>query len=282
MTNQQAPDLLLKGLTLPDSARWRDGHLWLSDFFSGRVLKIAADGSAETVVEVTGQPSGLGWLPDGTLQVVSMTDLRLLRFSGSGAPTAVDLSSLATFHTNDMVVDALGRAYIGNCGFDYTAGEAPAPTVLILVTPDGQTRAVADDLLFPNGMVITPDGSTLIVAETYGSRLTAFDIETDGGLANRRTWAQLENVFPDGLCLDAEGAIWVASPTGQEVLRVHHGGEISQRIAINQQPTCCALGGEDGRTLFILSTLLTASPQQLLADPIGRVDTVRVAVAGAR
>ncbi|MFA5495024.1 MAG: SMP-30/gluconolactonase/LRE family protein [Porticoccaceae bacterium] len=282
MTNEQTPTLLLKGLTCPDGARWRDGHLWLSDFFSGRVLKIAPDGSAETVAEVPGRPSGLGWLPDGSLQVVSMTDLRLLRFRGSDAPTAVDLSALATFHTNDMVMDARGRAYIGNCGFDYTAGEAPAPTVLILVTPHGQVRAVADDLMFPNGMVISADGKTLIVAETYGSRLTAFDIEADGGLANRRTWAQFDNVFPDGLCLDAEGAVWVASPTGQEVLRVHQGGEISQRIGIDQQPTCCALGGDDGRTLFILSTLLTASPEQLLADPIGRVDTVRVAVAGAR
>jgi sugar lactone lactonase YvrE len=272
---------LLSGLTLPESARWRDGYLWLSDFFSHRVIKVDLDGNAETVALVPAQPSGLGWLPDGALLVVSMLDHKLLRLDADGLHTAADLSPLPLFHTNDMAVDSRGRAYIGNCGFDYRIGATPVPTALTLALPDGTVRAVGDGLMFPNGIVITPDERTLIVAETYAACLTAFDIEADGNLSNRRVWAPLDNVFPDGLCMDAEGAVWVASPMGQEVLRVHEGGEVSARIKLDQQPTSCVLGGADKRTLFILSTFLTLPPATLLETRCGRVDSVRVAVPGS-
>ncbi len=174
-------------------------------------------GHCETMVTVPGQPSGLGRLSDGRLLVVSMTDRRLLRLDGTQLTEVSDLSALAPFHCNDMVVDAKGRAYIGNFGFDFAAKQAPCTTNLIMVQPDGLARVVADELLFPNGTVITPDGRTLIIGESYASRLSAFDIADDGSLSSRRVWATLGNAAPDGISLDAEGAIWLASPMSRMV-----------------------------------------------------------------
>lgn len=267
------------GLTCPDGGRWHHDELWFSDFFSRQIMRVGADGEAHVVAEVAGRPSGLGWLPDGRLLAVSMTDLKLLRRDPAGWTQVADLSPHAAFHTNDMVVDGRGRAYIGNCGFDYTAGAEPEPANLIVVEPDGSSRVAAPDLLFPNGMVITPDQRTLIVAETYGSRLTALTIAKDGSLGERRVWAALDGKTPDGICLDAEGALWVASPMTHEVIRVHEGGEISRRIACEQQPTCCVLGGPDGDTLFIFSTWLTEPPESLLAKRCGRIEAIAVEVA---
>ena len=173
-----APDLLpfVKGLAFPESPRWHDGALWFSDFYERRVSRVTAGGRVEPVVDVPGQPSGLGWLPDGRLLVVSMNDRRLLRLDGRALVEVADLSALAPAPCNDMLVDAQGRAYIGNFGFDLQARASFAPTSLILVTPDGRARVVADDMHFPNGTVLTPDGRTLIVGESYGQRLTAFMI----------------------------------------------------------------------------------------------------------
>jgi len=273
-------NLLLDGLAFPESPRWHDGRLWFSDMVACRVMSVSADGAAAVELAVDQQPSGLGWLPDGRLLVVSMHDRRLLRRDPHGLSVVAELGDMAHYHCNDMVVDRLGRAYIGNFGFDFL-GKAPVqPTVLILVMPDGRKRVVAEDLLFPNGAVITPDGNTLIVAESFARRLSAFTIAADGALTARRVWAQLHGASADGICLDAEGAVWVASPVSAEILRVLEGGAITHRVAVATQGIACMLGGPDRRTLFVLSAPLVG-PQAALAQKLGRIETVRVDVPGA-
>lgn len=274
--------LFLDRLAFPESPRWHEGALWFSDFYTRCVQRVTPDGRCETVLEVPGQPSGLGWLPDGRLLVVSMMDRCLLRLDGSTLSLVADLSGLAPFHCNDMVVDAQGRAYIGNFGFDMHARATPRPTGLILVEPDGRARVVAEDLHFPNGAVITPDGRTLIIAESYAGLLTAFDIAADGSLASRRVWARLpERVAPDGICLDAEGAVWLASPMTREVLRVREGGAVMQRVATPGQAVACMLGGVDWRTLYVLSGKVMLTPQESLALRTGAIHAMPVAVGGA-
>jgi sugar lactone lactonase YvrE len=268
--------LFLDHLAFPEAPRWHDGALWFSDFYTQRVQRVDMKGYCETMVSVPGQPSGLGWLPDGRLLVVSMTDRRLLRLDGQGLTEVADLSPLAPFHCNDMVVDAKGRAYIGNFGFDLMTGETPRSTNLILVLPDGQARVVAQDLLFPNGAVITPDGRTLIIGESYASRLTAFDIAEDGSLSGRRVWATLNRAAPDGICLDAEGAIWLASPISREVIRVREGGEVTHRIATPGQALACMLGGQDRRTLFVLTGKVMVTPEQARENLTGMIYTLPV------
>jgi len=271
---------LLDGLAFPEGPRWHENRLWFSDMHHHRVLAVDLEGNAETICEVPHQPSGLGWLPDGRLLVVSMIDRRLLRLENGELLEHADLSGLASFHCNDMVVDAEGRAYVGNFGFDLIAREEPKPAEIVLVTPGGEARVVASDLRFPNGTVITPDGGTLIVGESFGARLTAFDIESDGELANRRVWAQLEGAVPDGICLDAEGAIWLASPVSAEVLRVREGGEVTRRIPVETQAFACMLGGADRRTLFIC-TAESSDPDECRAAAAGRIETIEVEVPGA-
>jgi sugar lactone lactonase YvrE len=243
-------------------------------------LAMDAGGQTETVCEVPHQPSGLGWLPDGRMLVVSMIDRRVLRLEADGLVEHADLSNLATFHCNDMVVDDQVRAYVGNFGSDLAAGGMPDPAVLILVTPDGQSRVVAEDLLFPNGSVITSDGRTLIVGESFGARMTAFDIESDGSLSNRRLWAQLEAAIPDGCCIDAEGALWVASPPTREVLRVREGGETTHRISTDQMAIACMLGGDDRRTLYILTAPSVDGPECETARS-ARIEALDVEIPGA-
>ena len=272
--------VLLDGLAFPESPRWRNGELWFSDMTAQKVMRFSLDGKVSTVVEVPGQPSGLGWLPDGRLLVVSMEDRRLLRLDPTGLKVVADLSALAPFHCNDMVVDEKGRAYVGNFGFDPYTGAEPKPTVLILVTPEGKASVVAGDLSFPNGSVITADGRTLIVAESFGARLTAFAIAPDGSLSDRRVWARLEPAGPDGICLDAEGALWVASPMSREVLRVREGGEVTHRIATENQAAACMLGGPDRRTLFILSGHIIPEREKSVALKSGRIETVHVDIGG--
>jgi sugar lactone lactonase YvrE len=273
----------VSGLAFPESPRWHEGALWFSDFYDRRVCRVDSDGRVETVVEVPGQPSGLGWLPDGRLLVVSMNDRRLLRLDAGGLVEAADLSVLAPAPCNDMLVDRLGRAYVGNFGFDLQHRAPFAPTSLILVTPDGRARAAADDMHFPNGTVLTPDGRTLIVGESYGQRLTAFDVMEDGSLAHRRIWAQLEGkgVGPDGICLDDQGAVWLASPVSREVLRVREGGEVTHRIRTNQQAVACMLGGDDRKTLFVLTGRVLVTPEQSRTERSGMIDSIRVEVPGA-
>jgi sugar lactone lactonase YvrE len=268
--------VLLEGLAFPEGPRWHEGRLWFSDMHALTVVAVDEQGNRQDIVRVENCPSGLGWLPDGRLLVVSMNDRRLLRHETDGQLVAVAaLSDLASFHCNDMIVDREGRAYVGNFGFDLVQGATPTPANLILVTPDGRSQVAAKDLSFPNGMVITPGGETLIVGESFGARLTAFDIAQDGSLSNRRVWAPLSGAVPDGICLDSGGGIWVASPVSAEVLRVLEGGEVSDRIAVETQAFACMLGGADGRTLFVC-TAGSSDPAQCIENRDGRIEAFRV------
>ena len=272
-------EILLEQLRFPEGPRWHEGRLWFSDMHSQRVIAVDTDGKAETVLETQQDPSGLGWLPDGRLLVVSMQDRRLLRLDNAGLAELADLSGIASYHCNDMVVDAQGRAYVGNFGFDLHAQATPTPADLALVHPDGRVQVAAEGLRFPNGMVITPDGRTLVVGESFGGCLTAFDVAEDGSLSRRRGWARLEAAIPDGICLDAEGAIWVASPIGHQVLRVREGGEVTHRVEIENEAFACMLGGEDGCTLFIC-TAAGSDPAETHVRS-GRIETVRAEVPRA-
>jgi sugar lactone lactonase YvrE len=272
-------EIVLDGLTFPEAPRWRAGALWFSDFYSYRVLTVDLAGIVSTVAEVPGRPSGLGWTVDGALLVVSMLDRCLLRFDGPRSRRVADLSPLATGPCNDMVVDASGRAYVGNFGFDRHRGEPERSTCIARVDPDGTVVRAADDLLFPNGTVITPDGGTLIVAETLAARLTAFDVDRDGALSNRRTFAQIDGCFPDGICLDAEGAAWVADARGHRVVRVLEGGRIERTISMGDRHAyACMLGGDDRRTLFLCTN--TGSGPAMADKRDGRIERVRVDVPG--
>lgn len=260
-------ETLASGLSFAECPRWYDGKLYFSDFYTHRVLSVTLDGAIETVVHVPGQPSGIGFLPDGRMLVVSMRDRKILRreFDSSLVEHA-DLSDLAPWHLNDMLVDSQGTAWVGNFGFDLMGGAKAVATHLIAVDLDGYARVAATGLGFPNGMALTPNGGTLIVAETLMNRISAFDV-VSGKLGERRTWAAfgdppvscdataiLEQVdcAPDGICLDAEGAIWVADATGKRILRVAEGGGILDEIKTDEMGAfACMLGGEDGRTLFV-------------------------------
>jgi sugar lactone lactonase YvrE len=283
--------VLAGGISFGEGPRWRDGRLWFSDFYDHAVKSVSPEGDVRTEFTIDDQPSGLGWMPDGDLLVVSMTRRLVLRRSPDGTiRTHADLGALATWHCNDMAVDAQGRAYVGNFGFDLEAAVAArgfegvaadhATARLALVDVDGSVRAVADDMHFPNGTVITPDGRTLIVGETFAARLTAFDIAPDGGLANRREWASLAPRLPDGICLDAEGAVWVANPTAPECVRVAQGGAVLDVIETAMPCYACMLGGDDGRTLFML-TSRPAAPDDADGKPRGQIETAAVAAPHA-
>lgn len=266
-------DILLDGLCFPEGPRWRDGALWFSDMHDRWVKRATPDGTVAAVCEVPHWPSGLGWLPDGTMLVVSMTDRQVLRWDGQRLTCHADLSKLASFHCNDMVVDDRGRAYVGNFGFDLHAQKKLRPAELICIEPDGSARVVAHDMQFPNGTVITPDGRRLIVGESWGARLTAFDVLPDGDLVNRRVWAaQPDGALPDGICLDAAGGVWSASPSTNECLRQIEGGEITHRVVVDQGAFACMLGGADGRTLFI-ATAASSDPEKCRKLRSGRIET---------
>ena len=280
MPKPQKTKILLDGLLFPEGPRWHEDKLWFSDMQGLHVMTVDLDGNPEKIVEIKASPSGLGWLPDGRLLVVSMIDRRLLRLDPTGLVEIADLKKMASFHCNDMVVDKLGRAYIGNFGFDLAANEPVKPAEIILVTPVGGARVVAEELYFPNGSVITPDDRTLIVAETWGNCLTAFEIESDGTLKNRRTWAKLKDVYPDGICLDDEGAVWLAAPYPGEVMRVQEGGNITHRLSVSSKPYACMLGGPERRTLFVC-TAGSSNPDEVLASPNGKIEIIEVKIPGA-
>lgn len=276
------PTTLIDGLCFPEGPRWRSGLLYFSDMHAGEVIAMDVQGNRETVCAVPMRPSGLGWLPDGRMLIVSMLDRALLRREADGSLTKVaDMSRLASFHTNDMVVDAFGNAYIGNFGYDlHDAAAAPRDAELIRVRPDGHVEVVATAMRFPNGAVITPDGGTLVVAESMASRLTAFDLRPDGRLKNRRVWATLpRGTIPDGICLDAEGCVWAASVNDNSCLRVREGGELVQRLTFDQGVYACTLGGDDMKTLFV-ATAGSSIPEECRAKRSGRIECVRVDVAG--
>lgn len=265
--------IVCEGLRFPESPRWHDGALWFAEKRAGMVRRVGVDGEMSDVVEVPGQPGGLGWASDGSLLVVSMAERRLLRLVDGALDPVVDLGALTVGRCNDMVVDEAGRAYVGHFGYDLLAGQGPAPASLVLVTPDGEARTVADELHFPNGAVVTADGRTLVVAESAANRLTAFSVEADGGLARRRVFADLGETVPDGVCLDASGAVWVADPLHGQVVRVTDGGEVLERIPVGEEGEgafACTLGGSDGRTLFVCVYTEEASVDPE-APPVGRI-----------
>ena len=260
----RATKVLADGIYFGEGPRWRDGRLWFSDFYAHAVKSVSLAGDVRTEFEIDDQPSGLGWMPDGSLLVVSMTRRQVLRRTPDGRIAIhADLGHIATYHCNDMVVDAAGGAYVGNFGFNLDEAIesrgvesvlADHPTAkLAYVSPDGQSRIAAEDMHFPNGPVITPDGKTLILGETLAGVLTAFDIAPGGDLSNRRVWAPTTPRVPDGICLDAEGAIWVANPIAPECVRIAEGGEVKEVIETGAPCFACMLGGEDGRTLFMLT-----------------------------
>jgi len=257
---------LIGGLSFTECPRWHDGRLYFSDFYTHRVLAVSMAGRVETIAHVPGQPSGLGFLPDGRMLIVSMRDRRILRRErDSSLVEHADLSDLAPWHLNDMLVDHQGRAWVGNFGFDLMGTAKVTTANLISVEVDGSARVAAYELGFPNGMVLTADGSTLIVAETLMNRLNAFEVAS-GLLGKRRTWAAFGDaptadetaevlrqvdVAPDGICLDAEGAVWVADAKDGRLIRVAEGGEILEELRTDGLGVfACMLGGEDGRTLF--------------------------------
>jgi sugar lactone lactonase YvrE len=246
--------LLLDGGAFFEGPRWHAGRWWVSDFYRHAVFTVGTDGREHEELTVEGQPSGLGWLPDGSLLVVSMQDRRLLRRSPSGEVTVhAEVGHFCGGPLNDLVVDANGRAYVGNFGFELMAREEPKPTGLIRADPDGSTVLAAEELLFPNGTVISGDGRTLIVGETYGRRYVAFTIEADGSLSERRIWAETPDLAPDGCTLDAEGHIWSADARGGRACRLAPGGAIVEELATPDglQFYACMLGGDDGRTLLL-------------------------------
>jgi sugar lactone lactonase YvrE len=268
----------MDGFTLGESPRWHDGRLWFCDWGRRQVVAVAPDGTGEDIASLPSFPFCIDWLPDGRLLIISARDGRLLRQEPGGSlVTLAELSALSGKPWNDMVVDGRGTCYVGNIGFDFPGGEF-APGILALVTPDGVARQVADGLAFPNGMVVTPDDATLIVAESYGNRLTAFDIDTGGGLSNRRVWADLgDGIPPDGICLDADSAIWYADVPNKRCVRVRKGGQVLQTVKLDRGCYACALGGADNATLFMIA----AEYPPNLAVATGQILTIPAPAAAA-
>lgn len=267
-TRDRPVTTLLEGGGFFEGPRWHDGRWWVSDFYRHHVSTVTTDGTEEVVVRVDQQPSGLGWLPDGSLVIASMKDRKVLRFADGELSELADISAHCGGHANDLVVDAAGHVFVGNFGFDLMGGGSPQPADLVRVDPDGTVTVAAEDLAFPNGSVITPDGTTLIVGETTGNRYTAFRLGADGTLTDRRTWAEFGprpeaesfaeglaqiRVAPDGCTLDAEGHIWAADALGNRAVRVAPGGEIVDEIPGpgGLGVYACQLGGPDGTTLLL-------------------------------
>ncbi len=245
--------MLITGIAFGESPRWHDGRLWFADWGAQELIAVDLEGRSEVVVRVPSFPFCVDWLPDGRLLIVSARDRLLLRREPDGSlATHADLSGLSYYPWNEIVVDGRGTAYVNNIGFDFPCGEF-APGTVALLAPDGSVRRVADGVAFPNGMAVTPDNSTLMVAESYANKLTAFDIVEDGGLSNRRVWADLGDGVPDGLCLDAEGAVWYADVPNKRCVRVREGGEVLQTIDLDRGCFACMLGGPDGKTLFLVA-----------------------------
>jgi len=275
--------LLSTGLAFPESPRWHDGRLWVADWGAHQVVAIDVTGKSEVVTEVASFPFSIDWLPDGRLLAVSARDRRLLRREPSGALVAhAELGNLSERPWNEIVVDGRGNIYLNNIGFDFPGGDF-APGLIALVTPDGSARQVAGGVAFPNGMVVAPDNKTLVLAESYSNALTAFTIAEDGALSRPRVWANLGEGVPDGICMDAEGAIWYADVPNQRCVRVHEGGEVLQTIDFDRGCFACMLGGEDGRTLFVVANQWAGTTGMRASNPApaGQVLAIEVDVPRA-
>lgn len=273
------PQVLLMGVGIGESPRWHGGRLWFADWGAREIVAVDTAGTRETVAEGPGVTFCLDFLPDGRLVVVDGAESRLLRREADGTfVTHADLSTLAGAGWNDVVVDRRGGTYVNNVGFDLMAGEPPTPGWVAFAGPDGPPRKVADGLAFPNGMALTPEGSTLVVAESYAGRLTAYDVAPNGGLAHPRVWAAVEGSAPDGICVDAEGAVWYGDVPNRRCVRVREGGEVLQTVQLDRGCFACALGGADGRTLFMVAAVWRGPAQMFDPPRTGQVLTVRVPV----
>jgi sugar lactone lactonase YvrE len=270
--------VLLAGRGLVESPRWHGDRLFFSDWSAGEVISVDLAGRSEVIARVKSLPLCTAWLPDGRLVIVSSQAGQLLRREPDGS--VVVQAHLGATGWNDIVVDGRGNAYINRVGFDMMAGEAFKPGFVALVTADGSVREVADDFALPNGMAVTSDNSTLIVADSHRHHLVAFDIGADGGLSGRRIWADLGEAAPDGICADAEGAIWYADVPGQRCVRVAEGGAVLRTVTLDRGGFACALGGPDGTTLFIVAAEWRGM-SEMVAPGSGQVLTTAVEVPGA-
>lgn len=277
------PRTLLAGLVFGEQPRWHDDRLWFSDWGTQEVVAVDLNGEREVVFRGSSFPLCVDWLPDGRLLYVSASEGLLWRREPDGSlVTHADLSKASDPPAgNELVVDGRGNAYVNGGGFNLMVGEPFAPVVIALVTPDGSVRQVADDLAFPNGMLVTADNSTLIVAESYAKRLTAFEVADDGGLFNRRVWADLGDGVPDGICLDVEGAVWYADVPNKRCVRVREGGEILATVELDRGCFACALGGPNRTTLFVTANEWKGPAKMFEGPPTGRVVIVDIPAAGA-
>jgi sugar lactone lactonase YvrE len=278
------PQTLITGIAFGESPRWHDDRLWFADWGAREIIAVDLEGRSEIVLRLdfpSFQAICIDWLPDGRLLVVSSRDRLLLRRDPDGSlVTHADLGALSEHGWNEIVVDGRGNAYINEAGFDFPGGEF-APGTIALLTPDGSARQVADGVAFPNGMAVTPDNATLICAESYGNKLTAFDIAADGNLSQGRVWADLDDGVPDGICVDAEGAVWYGDVPNKRCVRVREGGEVLQTIELDRGCFACMLGGVDDRTLFMVATEWSGTANMASGPRTGQVLTVEAPAAGA-
>ena len=263
-------EVFATGLRLGESPRWHDGRLWVCDWVAGEVLAFDAAGEREVMLRVSGLPFSIDWLPDGRAVLTTNRGVVVVAPDGMLAPYGAGDQAW-----NEIVVDPRGNTFVNRAGFDLMGGETPKPGAVAVVTPDGASRDVAGDVWFPNGMAVTPDGGTLVVAESYGKRLTAFAIAADGSLGERRTWAELGDGVPDGICLDATGAAWYADVPNRRCVRVREGGDVLDTVPVDRGCFACMLGGDDGRTLFIVAAAWAGTGGIGGGEPTGQVLTHR-------
>ena len=275
---QYASETHIDGLAFPEGPRWHEQSLWFTDQHARKVYRTDNEGNLDVVLTTDDLPGGLGWLPDGSMLVVYMTQRKVMRLHEKSLHEYADLSELASFHCNDMLVDMQGRVYVGNFGFDLHGGAPQRNAEIIMVDLDGVTKVFSDEVVFPNGCVFSADNRTLIAAETFAHRLTEFELNEMGMSASSHVWADLGEMTPDGICIDRQGMIWVASPGTGEVTLVKKGGEKVASCQTKGTPYACMLGGEDGRTLFIC-TSETDDPDQAASLKSGRIERVRVSSA---
>jgi sugar lactone lactonase YvrE len=273
---------LMTGIVFGEQPRWHEDRLWFSDWGPPEVIAVDLEGNSEVILEAPSFPCCVDWLPDGRLVLVSAREGLLLRRESNGSLVTHGVLTGVSDPPpgNELVVDGRGNAYVNGPGFDMMAGAEFAPGGIALVTPDGSARQVAGGIAFPNGMLVTPDNMTLIVADSYGKCLTAFDIVADGGLANRRVWADLGDGVPDGICLDAENAVWYGDVPNQRCVRVREGGDVLQTVELDRGCFACALGGGDRSTLFMMATEWKGPEKMLQGPRTGQVLTVEAPAPG--
>ncbi|HCU89121.1 MAG TPA: gluconolactonase [Gammaproteobacteria bacterium] len=274
-------NVLADNFVFLEGPRWHNGELWFSDMWGHKVHRITPAGVVSDVIDVPGRPSGLGFMPDGTLLIASMADRCVYKNNQGNLEVHADLSATVNADINDIIIDKQGRTYVGNFGYDLLSGADPKEAELVLIEPTGEHRVVTSGLMFPNGMVLMDDERTLIVAETFSNQLTAFDCDTNGDLRNRRVFADMGELTPDGICLDIEGGIWVASFMTGDFVRVVDGGDITDRIKVDSKAAvACQIGGPDNRTLYCL-TFAGEMADLSAGKRLARIETVTVDIQGA-